>query len=87
MNSLFQGRTSEKAATPTGSKQGTPLPKTSGLRPQRPKLGQLDPKFLRTMTSLGSDLAVDDMLLDKASEEEEKKKMELMPQQQMIKIN
>ena len=86
MNSLFQGRTSEKA-TPTGSKQGTPLPKTSGLRPQRPKLGQLNPKFLRTMTSLGSDLALDDMLLDKASEEEEKKKMELVPHQQMIKIN
>ena len=84
MNSLFQGRTSEKAATPTGSKQGTPLPKpkTSGLKPQRPKLGQLNPKFMRTMTSLGSDLAVDDMLLDRATEEEEKKKMEQVPHQQ-----
>ena len=38
------------------------------------------------MTSLGSDLAVDDMLLDKAAEEEEKKRMDLIPQQQ-VKIN
>ena len=39
------------------------------------------------MTSLGSDLAVDDMLMGKAEEEEEKKKMENMPAVQQIKIN
>ena len=39
------------------------------------------------MTSLGSDLAIDDMLLDKASEEEEKKKMDMVPHQQQVKIN
>ena len=82
MNSLFQARSSGKVVTPTGSKQGTPLPKTSGLKPQKPKLGGENPKFLRTMTSLGSDLAVDDMLLDRATEEEEKKKMEQVPHQQ-----
>lgn len=44
--------------------------------------------MLRTMTSLGSDLAVDDMLLDKAAEEEEKKKMDMVPHTQaQVKIN
>ena len=87
MNSLFQARNSDKAPTPTGSKQGTPVPKTSNVRP-KPKLGQANPQILRTMTSLGSDLAVDDMLLDKAAEEEEKKKMDMVPHDQAkVKIN
>ena len=48
------------------------------MRGVKPKLGQppvVERMILRTQTSIGTDLAVDDMLMSRAQEEEEAKKM------------